>query len=83
MEIQDLKLEKAVHMFSDEMRSRLAEKEREGYRGWDGLNIDGMLMDCLILDIKDDAAKLKEKPTRKLCIDIANRCMMVFNQLNR
>jgi hypothetical protein len=83
MEIQDWKLEKAVHDFTCEMKLRLAEKEQMGYGGWNGPNIGGIVVDNLTSHIFMDAEELAKKPSRKLCIDIANRCMMVFHQLNR
>lgn len=81
MQIQEKKLENAVDDFMSKMKLRLAEKEQEGYWGWDGVNIEGMIMDNLTSHILMDAEELSKKPSRKACIDIANRCMMVYYQL--
>lgn len=81
MKIKSRRLEKEVDEFVVDMKSRLAEKERVGYKGWDDLGV--CLTSTLIDDINLDAEELTQNPTRKLCADIANRCMMVSYRLNK
>lgn len=78
MNIRSKKLNAAVKEFVRAMKTRLAQKEREGYKGWDGKYPDryllaGMKANVLMLSDADTPAAL----IPKLCTDIANWCMMV------
>jgi hypothetical protein len=80
MKILDKRLAKATSIFVKEMRSRLAKKERDGYTGWDGKHPTTDLIKQAISDL-DVLSTGMGLNMPKLCIDIANRCMMVHFRL--
>jgi hypothetical protein len=86
---KDKKLCKAVENFAAAMLDRLAEKEAQGYDGWDNENIVPVdeLVEALIEDAKDIRVLSRRQRQswqpytyeviKKLAIDIANRSMMI------
>jgi len=80
--IKNKKLSRAVTKFTSAMRTRLAVKEKIGYKGWDG----DMPRDLdLLHDIQHDATILEKQwgtaEKEKLLVDIANRTMMLWNRM--
>jgi len=79
--IRSQKLKQTLLDFADDMETRLAQKERESYAGWDK---DHPTTLQLLMKIKDDATMIGQlrqynpEVARKLAIDIANRAMMIW-----
>ena len=71
--IKDKKLDEAVNEFASDMKDRLAEKERKGYKGWEG----SYQKDKLLTEIQEDVLAIHTQPTKKKLSDIANRIMML------
>ena len=74
------RLNAAVDEFSAAMKRRLNEKMLEGYMGWDG----GHPEEDLIEQIEDDLVNIgmDADDDKKVCVDIANRAMMMFWRRN-
>jgi hypothetical protein len=78
MSIKDPTLRCAMANFIAAMKDRLAEKEKKGYSGLDGK----YPTENLLYETQDDLELLlKGRPTKRACIDIANRCMMIHYRL--
>jgi len=75
MKIKEKKLSKTLQKFVGEMTQRLAEKESDGYEGWDNEDMFTPLLSCLI---KDAGEVLDNANSQVECIDIANRAMMLW-----
>jgi len=75
MKIKEKKLSETLKEFVGEMERRLAEKEGDGYEGWDNQDCFTPLLSCLI---KDAGEVLDIPNSQKECIDIANRAMMLW-----
>jgi hypothetical protein len=84
--IRSKKLNKAVDSFVLAMKSRLAEKERQNWSGWDGKGDNAVNSLDLISAIRTDLNYAEGwhdvKQAQMLAIDIANRCMMLWFQQN-
>ena len=79
--IKQKKLSTAVAKFTSAMRTRLAQKEKEGYTGWDD---NKQIHHKTLADaMMDDVKKLGRgnELNQKLCIDIANRAMMLWHRM--
>jgi len=79
VKIQESKLEQAVNDFAEVMKQRLAQKECEGYKGWDCFTVGDIEYACtqIIYDAVDIAKNPTSKRVQKLSADIANRAMMI------
>jgi hypothetical protein len=81
---KDKKLCKAVEDFAAQMLDRLADKEEQGYKGWDGEAHNSITDFGLACEIVDDADALQYRIREKggvlkmATIDIANRAMMLW-----
>jgi hypothetical protein len=75
------KLSGAVDEFVLAMKARLFQKEAEGYSGWDG----AYSKEDLAKEMEDDCAIIGATGVddRKLCVDIANRAMMLWYQVRK
>lgn len=92
MKLKDKELDKAVNNFTALMKERLAEKERATYTGWnDEQKISSAF---LAIEIASDSLYMRDTlyPVKKisnfdicarLCIDIANRAMMLHYRLTK
>jgi hypothetical protein len=79
MEIKEEKLRNAVNVFTNYMKSRLAEKEAAGYVGWDGEYPRKKLMKEIRRDFKIIESGFA---TTKHAVDICNRLFMIdFNSM--
>jgi hypothetical protein len=76
VKIKSKKLNAAVDAFIAEMKTRLAQKEKEGYRGWD----EKYPLCELITEIAVGAQRFRSgvHSHQKTSIDIANRAMMIW-----
>ena len=69
------RINKAIDEFAGVMKSRMADKHREGYRGWDGKYHIPYLCD----KIARDAHKIQFSVAHdKAAIDIGARAMMLW-----
>jgi len=66
-----------VDEFAAAMKARLAEKEKEGYTGWDGEHSESDLCDQIMTDADDILSGTADEDTT-VAVDIANRAMMIF-----
>ena len=71
------KLNQAVDEFAAAMKARLAEKEKEGYTGWDGEHSESDLCDQIMTDADDILSGTADEDTT-VAVDIANPAMMIF-----
>lgn len=81
--INEPKLDESVNSFFNNMRTRLHEKEEEGYTGWDDEEIlpAEEMLEELIEDAKDIRVMLRhhsKNEIKKAAVDIANRAMMIW-----
>jgi hypothetical protein len=85
MKIRSKKLNIAVNEFVKALKQRLAQKERQGYIGWNDDTI--ITTSKLEHQIEDDVFLLKNtndgKLYEKACLDIAARSMMLWNRVHR
>jgi hypothetical protein len=80
--MKNIELQKTVAAFALHMGVRLAEKEAEGYTGWDGKDEHPTFYE-LLSAIQQDLVEIGytggvEPDSQKLYLDIANRCMMLW-----
>jgi hypothetical protein len=77
--LRSFKLNKALADFTDEMRKRLAQKEQQGFTGWDReekIPIEG-LIDVASLSLTDLDSEGSDKYA-KTAIDVANFMMFLW-----
>ncbi len=71
-----VKRDAAVDAYAEAIKSRLDDKAKEGYVGWDG----EYQTDDLIDEIVEDAPRLYSPTGTTAVIDIGARCMMVWKR---
>lgn len=69
-------LDEALDEFKNDMRARLYEKVKQGYKGWDDPSIDAHIMKNLYHDVHE----LVDKGDKLHLHDIANRAMFLWWQ---
>lgn len=79
--IDILEIERALLLFFEKAKSRLLQKQREGFYGWD----DRETGVSIIARMEEKINILKEERTKgenikKQCVDIANFAMMLHYQ---
>ena len=75
--LKSKRLNKAVDDFANEMKKRLAQKEAEGYRGWDKEEV--ISTTDLLISAHADVVGLGQRKYEQFTtpVDVANRMMMV------
>ena len=75
-------LQNACENFLSAMLQRLHEKEKIGYRGWDGKGKNSPSWYDLFSAIREDMNNVRgwhdTDESQKMLIDIANRCIMLW-----
>lgn len=82
--IRSKKLKRAAETFTEAMHQRLAQKERRGYRGWDkAMPTDDLLAIGIANDLTIMRALDYDEQSARLCVDIANRAMMLHHRITK
>lgn len=76
------KLTVALEEFTEEMRKRLGEKQREGFEGWDDADFDSWDIPRRLHDKTLEVLLAGRKSYSKDLVDIANFAMFLHRKLN-
>jgi len=74
------KLTVAFEKFTEEMRKRLREKQREGFQGWDDIDFEAWDIPRRLHDKALDVLLAGEKCDKKDLVDIANFAMFLHGK---
>jgi len=85
------KINNTIDAFTDNIKERMLQKYKEGYRGWDGKYSEIYLSNELLNDAVDVARNLPIKNFKPTCtvilnqrlVDISARCMMLWYRYNK